>query len=89
MRRACAPASRWNAVFRSAQPIDTAEELYPAGAEVGLPVVQNFNTKDIGLYPETWAILQDRRGLLYVGISGGTILEYDGVTWRKIFTQPA
>ena len=58
----------------------------PAGAEVGLPVVQNFNTKDIGLFPETWTILQDRRGVMYAGISGGTILEYDGVTWRKIFT---
>ena len=23
---------------------------------------------------------------MYFGISGGTILEYDGVTWRKIFT---
>ncbi len=72
--------------FAQPNPSTPQKNSTPAGAEVGLPVVQNFNTKDIGLYPETWAILQDRRGLLYVGISGGTILEYDGVTWRKIFT---
>lgn len=55
-------------------------------AEVGMPVVENFGIKEIGLTAETWAILQDRRGVMYFGISGGQILEYDGVTWRKIFT---
>ena len=58
----------------------------PARAEVGMPVLENYGTKEVGLYPETWTVLQDRRGVLYFGISGGDILEFDGVTWRKIFT---
>ncbi len=33
---------------------------------------------------EFWTILQDRRGVMYFG-SDSVILEYDGVTWRKIF----
>ena len=51
-----------------------------------MPVLENYSTKEVGLYPETWTALQDRRGVMYFGISGGTILEFDGVTWRKIFT---
>lgn len=34
---------------------------------------------------QNWALLQDRRGVLYVG-GTSAILEYDGVTWRKIQT---
>ena len=51
-----------------------------------MPVLENFGVKEVGLAPETWAIMQDRRGVMYFGISFGQILEYDGVTWRKIFT---
>jgi signal transduction histidine kinase/CheY-like chemotaxis protein len=58
----------------------------PARAEIGMPVLENYGAKEIGIASETWAILQDRRGVLYFGTSGGNILEYDGVTWRKIFT---
>ena len=34
---------------------------------------------------QNWALLQDARGVLYVG-STNSLLEYDGVTWRRIFT---
>src|SRR5205807_2173810 len=34
---------------------------------------------------QTWTILQDHRGVMFFGNSSGAILEYDGVTWRKIF----
>jgi len=34
---------------------------------------------------QNWALLQDQRGVIYVG-STSSLLEYDGVTWRKIFT---
>jgi hypothetical protein len=54
--------------------------------EAGMPVLENYDTKEVDLFPEAWAILQDRRGVMYFGISGGAILEFDGVTWRKIFT---
>jgi signal transduction histidine kinase/CheY-like chemotaxis protein len=57
-----------------------------AHAEVGMPVLESFSAKDIRTTAQIWTILQDRRGLMYFGNSGGTILEYDGVTWQKIFT---
>ena len=28
--------------------------------------------------------MQDRRGVMYLGISGAELVEYDGVSWRKI-----
>jgi signal transduction histidine kinase/DNA-binding response OmpR family regulator len=34
---------------------------------------------------QNWALLQDKRGVIYVGSTNG-LLEYDGVTWRKILT---
>jgi signal transduction histidine kinase/DNA-binding response OmpR family regulator/ligand-binding sensor domain-containing protein len=35
---------------------------------------------------QNWALLQDSRGVIYVG-SSGAVLEYDGVTWRRILTK--
>ncbi len=34
---------------------------------------------------QNWALLQDQRGVIYVGSTNG-LLEYDGVTWRRILT---
>ncbi len=34
---------------------------------------------------QNWVMLQDSRGVIYVG-STNALLEYDGVTWRRIFT---
>jgi signal transduction histidine kinase/DNA-binding response OmpR family regulator len=34
---------------------------------------------------QNWAILQDGRGVIYVGATNG-LLEYDGVSWRRILT---
>jgi signal transduction histidine kinase/CheY-like chemotaxis protein len=54
--------------------------------EVGLPVLENFGSKDIGgTAAQFWTITQDHRGVMYFGNSSSTILQYDGVTWRKIF----
>jgi signal transduction histidine kinase len=55
-----------------------------APAEVGLPVIENYSARDYNGSPQIWTILQDHRGIMYFGNSGGQILEYDGVTWRKI-----
>jgi signal transduction histidine kinase/CheY-like chemotaxis protein len=51
-----------------------------------MPVLQNYSARDYNGGPQVWAILQDRRGIMYFGNSSGDLLEYDGVTWRKIFT---
>jgi signal transduction histidine kinase/CheY-like chemotaxis protein len=51
-----------------------------------MPVLQNFSDRDYNSGGEQfWTISQDHRGLMYFGSSGGILLEYDGVTWRKIF----
>lgn len=34
-------------------------------------------------HPQNWSIIQDNRGLIYVGNRGG-LMEYDGVSWRLI-----
>ena len=50
----------------------------------GLKYFQNYNPhKEHDFQPQNWAILQDRRGLIYIGNHGG-LLEFDGVSWRLI-----
>jgi len=52
-----------------------------------MPVLENFSAKDFNSgNQQFWTILQDHRGVMYFGSSGSHILEYDGVSWRKIFT---
>jgi signal transduction histidine kinase/CheY-like chemotaxis protein/ligand-binding sensor domain-containing protein len=53
---------------------------------VGTPVLQAHTYREYKGDGQVWAITQDRRGLIYAGVTGGLILEYDGVTWRQIFT---
>ncbi len=50
-----------------------------------MPVIQSFSPRDYNSVGQIWTILQDRRGVMYFGNSSGSILEYDGVSWRKVF----
>ncbi len=50
-----------------------------------MPVLHNYSAKEYNGGGQIWASLQDSRGLMYFGVSAGTVLEFDGVTWRKIF----
>jgi GAF domain-containing protein/CheY-like chemotaxis protein/ligand-binding sensor domain-containing protein len=52
-------------------------------SELGRPFLRNFSAKEYGAHPQNWAIAQDDRGIMYFG-NGNGILEYDGVSWRKI-----
>src|SRR5580698_7909971 len=52
-------------------------------SEKGLPFVTNFHPNDFHSYPQNWAVIEDNRGLIYIG-NQGYILEYDGVKWKKI-----
>lgn len=47
----------------------------------GLPLIRYIPPKEYGASGQNWAVVQDRRGLIYVGNTEG-LLEYDGVTWR-------
>jgi signal transduction histidine kinase/DNA-binding response OmpR family regulator len=49
-----------------------------------MPILESHSYKEFGEFPQIWTIMQDRRGVIYVGVSGGEIGEYDGVSWRRI-----
>jgi signal transduction histidine kinase/CheY-like chemotaxis protein len=51
-----------------------------------MPVLRNFTAREYNGTIQVWTILQDKRGVMYFGNSGGDLMEYDGATWRKIFT---
>ena len=51
--------------------------------EVGLPNHQNYDPKTYDGGTQNWAIVQDHRGIMYFGNNEG-VLEFDGLTWRKI-----
>ncbi|QHV99762.1 ligand-binding sensor domain-containing protein [Spirosoma endbachense] len=51
--------------------------------ETGSPLMQHFSPKDYQAHPENRAIVQDQRGVIYVGNYNG-LLEYDGSSWRLI-----
>jgi signal transduction histidine kinase/DNA-binding response OmpR family regulator len=65
-------------------PIPNASAKMP---EVGVPVFQSHSFKEFKDVGQIWTILQDKRGIMYFGNSGGDIHEYDGETWRKIPTN--
>ncbi|NIJ52936.1 hybrid sensor histidine kinase/response regulator [Dyadobacter arcticus] len=50
---------------------------------VGTPLIQHFSPKQYNGHPENWAIVQDKRGVLYIGNQSG-VLEYDGSNWKLI-----
>lgn len=52
----------------------------------GRPYIQNFDYKTYKAHQENWSIVQDQRGVIYVGNNQG-ILEYDGMSWRTITTD--
>lgn len=51
----------------------------------GLPFVKNFTAKEYKAHTQNFSIVQDNRGLIYVGNFAG-ILEYDGISWHLITT---
>ncbi len=55
------------------------------GNETGLLDIRSFSPKDYNLVPQNFAIVQDKRGVIYVGNNSG-VLEYDGRTWNAILT---
>src|SRR5687768_5833699 len=54
------------------------------GAErlAGTPPVQHFEP-DIEVHPQNFAVVQDARGIVYVGNQQG-VLEFDGENWRLL-----
>jgi class 3 adenylate cyclase len=57
----------------------------PAGAAFS-PYLQNYPPQVYKASSQNWAIIEDKRGVMYFGNNSG-ILEFDGVDWRLIPTQ--
>ena len=61
-----------------------ASTTAPHATEVGMPILESHSYKEFSAVPQVWTIMQDRRGVMYIGLSGSEMVEYDGVSWRKI-----
>jgi signal transduction histidine kinase/DNA-binding response OmpR family regulator len=51
--------------------------------EEGRPIVRGYAPTSVGGNSQIWAIVQDKRGVIYAA-TNGAILEFDGATWRRI-----
>jgi hypothetical protein len=49
----------------------------------GIPFITNYTTDDYFAEPQNWAVVSDKRGVLYFA-NNNCILEYDGNEWQKI-----
>ena len=64
----------------------TLPVLAQESSEAGLPFLHNYSPEEYGASNQNWAIVQDQRGVMYFGNNMG-VLEYDGVSWRRIQTK--
>lgn len=62
----------------------TAPVAVAAADEAGLPFIHNFDPTEYGGSPQTWALAQDRDGMIYVGDSENGVLVFDGARWTRI-----
>jgi hypothetical protein len=49
----------------------------------GIKYFTNYTPKDYHYQAQNWAVLQDKRGIIYLANQGG-LMEFDGVSWRHI-----
>ncbi len=59
----------------------------PVSTLEGTPFVKNYkfdNVNTVG--PQIWCILQDKRGMVYLG-DGTGVVQFDGKTWTRIETR--
>ena len=63
----------------------SATVLGQGAGNAGKPFITNFSPKEYAAGPSNWAIVQDKRGVMYFGNDNG-ILEYDGSNWQLIHT---
>jgi len=57
-----------------------------AAQNYGKPLIQNYEPARYKAQTQNWAIVQDDRGVIYVGNNDG-VLEYDAHEWRLIATK--
>lgn len=61
-----------------------SQPSFHSESEIGLPLIRNYTPKEYGAGPQNLGITQDSRGIIYTAnYNAHSILEYDGVTWRR------
>ena len=50
---------------------------------IGFKYFKNYTRQEYGGHNQNWAVIQDKRGIIYVANNNG-LLEFDGVSWRRI-----
>ena len=51
--------------------------------DASVPFIRNYKANEYKASQQSWAIAQDKRGIMYFGNNDG-LLEFDGVNWRRI-----
>ena len=51
-------------------------------SQTGYPLISNYSSHDFRINPQTWAITQDEKGVIFIGTNEG-VLRFDGSTWRN------
>jgi serine phosphatase RsbU (regulator of sigma subunit)/ribosomal protein S4E len=54
--------------------------------EYGNHLITNYSPDEYEAASQNWSIVQDKRGVVYVG-NEGAVMEYDGKEWRKIYNN--
>ncbi|MBI5538563.1 MAG: SpoIIE family protein phosphatase [Bacteroidia bacterium] len=52
--------------------------------KTGIPFFRNFSPKEYKAHNQNWAVVRDKRGIIYFGNNDNGVLEYDGKSWAKI-----
>ena len=58
--------------------------VYAQVNQYGIPSVVNYPPAITGGSEQNWAVVQDQRGIIYVGNDDKGVLEFDGSSWRTI-----
>lgn len=76
----CGTTLRFFICFLLLQPSSTFTQVQ---GELGRPFITNYSPQEYKAHAQNWAIIKDKRGVIYFGNSIG-LLEYDGVNWRLL-----
>jgi signal transduction histidine kinase/CheY-like chemotaxis protein len=69
------------------EPVSVPPATNTRHPEEGRPFIRTYQVRDAGAIGQIWAILQDPRGVLWVGSSFG-LAEFDGAHWRRHVIGP-
>jgi signal transduction histidine kinase/class 3 adenylate cyclase/CheY-like chemotaxis protein len=70
-----------SAVLPAMQSLNGQQER--RNGELGQSLIRSYGSRDYGAGTQNWAVLQDTRGIIYVG-NNECLLEFDGHEWQRV-----